>query len=136
LQLWVEQVTAGTGVQSVNVTYTKDDGTAGRSTGTQAAAAAAIVARSWQLPLQAGDAGIQKVDNVVGSVATVGTFNLLILRPLWSGRVQIVNGGDTHDFLKTGLAQVFADSALYVQVAPDAAQTGVLEMQIEIANYA
>ena len=64
-QIWLEQVTAGTGVQGVNVTYTNQSGTAGRSTGT-VVTAANIVGRMWQLPLQAGDTGVQGVTGVVG----------------------------------------------------------------------
>jgi hypothetical protein len=133
-QLWVEQVTAGTGVQSVNVTYTNQAGTTGRSTGTVAAPAAAILGRCWQLPLQAGDSGVQGVTGVVGSVATVGTFNILVVRPLWSGRVKIANDGDIHDLTKTGMPQVFANSALMMLVAPDSTATGIPDIELVIAN--
>ena len=57
-QLWYEQVTAGTGVQSVAVTYTNQSGTAGHTTGTVAMPAAMIAGRMFQLPLQAGDTGV------------------------------------------------------------------------------
>jgi hypothetical protein len=46
----------------------------------------------------------------------------------------MINGGDVHNLLQTGLVQVYADSALYVQVAPDSTATGILELQLEIAN--
>lgn len=133
-QLWVEQVTAGTGVQSVNVTYINQSGTTGRTTGTVAAPAAAIVGRCWQLPLQSGDTGLQGVTGVVGSVATVGTFNILVVRPLWSGRVKIANDGDTHGWDKTGGPQVFADSALKLLIAPDSTATGIPDIELVIAN--
>jgi hypothetical protein len=132
-QIWVEQVSAGTGVQSVNATYTNQAGTTGRSTGTVAAPAAMIVGRMFQLPLQAGDTGVQGVTGVVGSVATAGTFNVLVLRPLWSGRVKIANDGDLHDLLKTGMPEVFADSALMLAVAPDSTATGIPEIELVIA---
>jgi len=132
-QIWLEQVTAGTGVQNVNVTYTNQAGTGSRSTGT-VATAANIVGRCWQLPLQAGDTGVQKIDNVTGSVATVGTFNILVLRPLWSGRCKIANDGDVHDLTKTGMAEVFADSALFPLIAADSTSTGIPELEITIIN--
>ena len=132
-QIWLEQVTAGTGVQNVNVTYTNQAGTGSRSTGT-VATAANIVGRCWQLPLQAGDTGVQKIDNVVGSTATVGTFNILVLRPLWSGRCKIANDGDVHDLTKTGMAEVFADSALFMLIAADSTATGIPELEITLAN--
>ncbi len=133
LELWLEQVTAGTGVQGVNVTYTNEAGTGSRTTGTFATGTN-ILGRCWQLPLQAGDSGVQSIQTIVGSTATVGTFNISVLRPLWFGRVRIANDGDNHDYLRTGLPQVFADSALYVMVAPDSTATGVPELAIEIAN--
>src|SRR5689334_23274667 len=54
LELWVEQVTAATGNQAVNVSYTDQDGNAG-STGALGIGAAPTVGRCWQLPLAAGD---------------------------------------------------------------------------------
>jgi hypothetical protein len=132
-QIWLEQVTAGTGIQSVAVTYTNQAGTASRTTGT-VVTGTNIVGRCWQLPLQAGDSGVQVVNSVTGSVATVGTFNIMVLRPLWSGRIGIANGGDVHDLLKTGMPQVYADSALYAIITPDSTATGVPEFMLEIAN--
>jgi hypothetical protein len=133
-QLWLEQVTAGTLVQNVNVTYINQAGTSGRSTGTVAAPAAMILGRMFQLPLQAGDTGVQGVTGVVGSVASAGTFNILVLRPLWSGRVKIANDGDVHDLLKTGMPVVFDTSALMMAIAPDSTATGIPELELVIAN--
>lgn len=132
-QIWLEQVTAGTGVQNVNVTYINQAGTSGRSTGT-VATAANIVGRMWQLPLQAGDTGVQGVTGVVGSTATAGTFNILVLRPLWSGRVKIANDGDTHGPDRTLMPEVFADSALFMAIAADSTATGFPELEFVIAN--
>jgi hypothetical protein len=132
-QIWLEQVTAGTGVQNVAVTYNNQAGTTGRSTGT-VATAANIVGRMWQLPLQAGDTGVQGVTGVVGTTATAGTFNILVLRPLWSGRVRTANDGDVHDLAKTGMPEVFADSALFKAVAADSTATGFPELELVIAN--
>jgi hypothetical protein len=133
-QLWLEQVTAGTGVQNVNVTYTNQAGTAGRSTGTVAAPAALILGRMFQLPLQSGDTGVQGVTGVVGSVASVGTFNILVVRPIWSGRVMIANHGDVHDLARTGMPIIYADSALFLMSVTDATSTGVIDVELVVAN--
>jgi hypothetical protein len=132
-QIWLEQVTAGTLAQSVTVTYTNQAGTGSRSTGAFATAVN-IVGRCFQVPLQAGDTGVQKIDNVQGTVASAGTFNILVLRPLWSGRVKIANDGDVHDLTKTGLSQVFADTALFPLIAADSTATGIPELEITIVN--
>lgn len=134
LQIWLEAVTAFTGNLSIAVTYTNQDGTTGRTTGTVALGTAPTVGRMFQLPLQAGDTGVQKIESVVASVASAGTFNVLVLRPLWEGRVRSANDGDNHAFDKTGMPEVFADSALIGIVAADSTSTGIPSMQIEVAN--
>ncbi len=133
LEIWLEQVTAGTGSQGVNVTYTNQAGTTGRSTGT-VATATNIVGRCHKLPLQSGDTGVQGVTGVVGSVASAGTFNILVLRPLTSARINAANNGVTQDWGMTGSPQIFDNSALYRIIAADSTSTGISELGIVIAN--
>lgn len=134
LEIWVEQVTAATGNQAVNVTYTNQDGATGRTTGAVGIGAAPTVGRLWQLPLQAGDSGVQAISNVAGSVATAGTFNVLVLRPLCTGRIKIANDSDVFDFLRLGMPEVFADSALYPMMAADSTSSGVPEVVLTVAS--
>ena len=134
-EIWVEQVTAATGNQAVNVTYTNQSGTTGRSTGAVGIGSAPTVGRMWQLPLQAGDTGVQGVTGVVGTVATVGTFNVLVIRPLWTGRVPLANYADIHDYLRLGMPRVFDTSALQICINPDSTATGAsVELMLTIAN--
>lgn len=133
-EIWVEQVTAATGNQAVNVTYTDQDGNPSATTGAVGIGAAPTVGRMWQLPFASGDSGAQLITNVAGSVASAGTFNVLVLRPLWTGRVRIANDGDLHNMLQTRMRQVFADSALFLMVCADSTSSGVPEVQVEIAN--
>ena len=132
LGIWVEFVTASTGVQNVNISYINQDGVA-KTTGV-VALVAGTVGRLIQVPLAAGDSGVQGITGVVGSVATVGTFNVLVLRPLWTGRCRIANDGDVHGLDKTGMPQVYPDSALFVAVNADSTARGLPELYIEIAN--
>lgn len=132
-QIWIEAVTAFTGNPTFTITYTNQAGTTGR-TATLAAGLAPALGRMMQIPLQAGDSGIQKIDNVTCTVATVGTFNVLVMRPLWSGRCRIANDGEVHDVAKTGIPVVFADSAVVLLVCPDSTATGVPELELVIAN--
>lgn len=133
-EIWVEQVTTATGNQAVNVTYTNQSGTGSRSTGAVGIGAAPTVGRMWQLPLQAGDTGVQGVTGVAGTVASAGTFNVLVIRPLWSGRVIAANFGDLHDYMRVGLPQLFATSALAVCVNADSTSSGLPELMLTIAN--
>jgi hypothetical protein len=133
-EIWIEVVTAFTGNLTVTITYTNQDGTTGRSTGSFAPALAPTVGRCFLIPLQAGDTGVQKIESVVSSVATVGTFNVNVLRPLWSNRVVTANGLNLDDVLKTDAIQVFADSALYLMVQADSTSTGLPNLNVSISN--
>ncbi len=134
LEIWAETVTAATLNQTWNVTYMDQDGNTGAATGAVGIGAAPTLGRCWQLPLAAGDSGVQKIENVLGGTGSAGTANILVLRPLWSGRVRMANDGDVHDLLRTGMPQVYADSALMILIAADSTSSGVPEMSIEIAN--
>ncbi len=132
-EIWVEQVTAATGNQAVNVTYTNEGGVAGRVTGAVGIGAAPTVGRCWQLPLQAGDRGVSLITTVAGSVATAGTFNVLVLRPLWTGRIRTNNDGDIHDWFRTHGKRVYETSALYALISPDGTATGIPDIRPTIA---
>lgn len=134
LELWVEGVTAFTGNMSVAITYTDQDGNAGATTGTVATGIAPIVGRMIQIPLAAGDSGLRMVESVTATVASAGTFNILVLRPLWEGNIRIANGGGSIDLFGTGMPEVFSDSALLMTIAPDSTATGVPSILAEIAN--
>lgn len=134
-EMWVEQVTAGTGIQNVAVTYANQAGTAGRATGTIAAPAAMIVGRMFPLPRQAGDSGVSAISNVVGSVATAGTYNLVVLRRLATVRIPVANFSVKIGFEGTGMPVVWADSALCLAVQPDSTSSGLPYMRLDIANW-
>ena len=142
LQAWMEVVTAfATGTAwTVHITYTDQDGNPG-AVGPDLptmAAAALPIGRMYQLPLAAGDGGLQKIESVVvtngGTAMTAGTFNVMVLRPLWFGRVIVANGGDVHDFLKTGLPQIFEDSALYMILSADGVAVGLPDVSLYVAT--
>lgn len=141
-EIWIEVSTAfttGTAWQ-VQVTYTNQAGTAGRTSIISIAAAAAALTKNkmFQIALAAGDTGVQKIESVIvtngGTAMTAGAFNVLVLRRLWSGRCRIANDGDTHDMLKTGLVQIFDTSALILTVAADSTSIGVPEVVIEVSS--
>lgn len=134
LEIWIETVTAATGNLAVSVNYTNQSGVAGKTGGAVGIAAAPTLGRMWLYPLAFGDTGVQKIESVTGSVASAGTFNVHIMRPLWQGRVASAGGGDIHDMLKTGLPKVYDDSAFFVMVQPDSTSTGIPECNIELSE--
>jgi hypothetical protein len=140
-QIWIEVSTAfitGT-AWTIQIGYTNQAGVTGRLTVAQTYSASGLtVGRMYQMPLQAGDAGIQKIDSVIitngGTAMTAGALNVLVMRPLWSGRVRIANDGDVHDLAKTGMPVLFTDTALVLLVAADSTSTGIPEIELVIAN--
>lgn len=142
LQIWLEVTTAFvTGNNwTVSVTYTDQDGNTGHTTGATSALAAAslTLGKLLQLPLAAGDSGVRKIEAVVvtnGTTAmTAGNFNILVVRPLWQGRVPAVNSGDCHGIDRTGLPQLWATSALTFWVNADSTSSGFQDCSIEICS--
>ena len=142
-EIWIEVTTTafvtGTSWQ-VRVTYTNQAGVTGKTSIISSAYTAAqlIIGRMFQLALEAGDTGVQKIESVIvtngGTAMTAGTVNVLVLRRLWMGRVRVANDGDTHDMLKTGMPQVFENSALLLQIYADSTSTGVPELSLEISS--
>jgi hypothetical protein len=134
-ELWLECVTAfGGGNLSIAVTYTNQDGTTGRTTGTVALGTAPTLARMMQIPLASGDTGLRTIESVTATGVTSGTFNLLVLRPLWSGRAVSTNYAVVQGPDQTDLPIVYDTSALIVQVATDGTTSGVTEMRFGIVN--
>lgn len=133
-QIWLETVTAFTGNQSIAVTYTNQDGVTGRTTGTVATGVNPQLGRMLRLPLQAGDSGVQKIESVTSTVSTVGTFNVLVLRPLATGRARQLNDLTSKGPDLTGLPVVFATSAFVVLVKTDSTASGVPEARFTVVN--
>jgi hypothetical protein len=133
LELWVEAVTVFTGTPSVQVNYLDQDGEAG-DTGAVSLVASMPVGRCYRLPLAAGDSGVRQITRVRGTVATVGTFNVMVLRPLWMGKAFTVNAGNVHGPLDTGFPKIYDDSALYVLLSADSTAVGLPVIEAQIAT--
>jgi hypothetical protein len=134
-ELWLETVTAFSGGNLlVTVTYTNQDGVAGKSTGAVALGFAPTLARMIQLPLAAGDTGIQKIESVVLTGTTAGSLNILVLRPLWHGRIGGTNFGSVDGPDQTDMPILFDSSALVVQMNADSTLSGVSEIRLNVLN--
>lgn len=130
-QIWIEAVTAFTGILNVAVTYTDQGGNAGHTTGTIAAPATGIPAGLlFPLPLAAGDSGVQKIESVVATVAAAGTFNVVVQRPIWgpSGGADATSPasaqGSAYGLEAAGMPQIFPDSCLAVRVRSGSGSPG------------
>jgi hypothetical protein len=142
-EIWIEVATAfvtGTAWQ-VQITYTNQAGTPGRTSIISAAMAAAALTlgKMFQIALQAGDSGVQKIESVIvtngGTAMTAGTFNVLVLRTLTNDlRIRIANEGGVYDLLSTGMPILYSDSALIMTIIADSTATGLPHLCLEIAN--
>ena len=134
VSMYFECVTAFTGIPTLTVTYTNQSGVAGRTSGAVSLGVAPIVGKLVALTLQAGDTGVQKVESVTCTVATVGTFNILLVRDLYMGRIPLLNGSVSEGLDRVGLPEIFLTSALNVVSIPDGAASGVPSGYFEIAS--
>lgn len=133
-EIWIEAVTAFTGNQTITITYTNQDGVTGKTTGAIATGVAPTVGRVFVVPFASGDSGVRKIESVVSSVSTAGTFNVLIVRPILQARIPYAYFQDRYNFADTGMVEVFQDSALQLFVRPDSTSAGLPEVLFEIAN--
>lgn len=138
LEIWLEiNAAVSATATTVAVGYTNHGGTTGRSTGATASLSGYVTRRLIQLPLQAGDFGVGAVTSVTvgGTVATTGSVNVIVARPLIDGmRAPVANYTDMWGWDKTGLVPIFATSALWPVMAPDSTASGVPEMLITVVN--
>lgn len=143
VEIWVEVSTAfvtGTAWQ-ITVTYTNSAGTTGRTSviSVAQAAAALTLGKMFQLALQSGDSGVQKIESVIatngGTAMTAGAVNVLLLRPLTTDlRIRIANEGGVYDMLSTGMPIIYQTSALIMTVQADSTSTGLPHCVLEVAS--
>jgi hypothetical protein len=121
---------------TVSVGYTNSDGTGSRSTGATASLSGFTAGRWVELPLQAGDRGVQEIDNIVigGATNAAGIANVIVCRPLWSSGTRVANSGSYDGIDMTGMPIVYDTSALVVTTVADSTSSGVPDLLIEIAN--
>ena len=141
-EIWIEVSTAfvtGTAWQ-VQITYTNQSWTTGRTSIISAAqnAAALTQGKMFQIALQAGDTGIQKIESVIvtngGTAMTAGAFNVLVLRRLGQARIRVANDTQKIPLLWSAMPIIYADSALIIQVQADSTATWLPECFLQISN--
>jgi hypothetical protein len=132
-EIWLESVTNFTGNPTVQITYQDQDDNPGDTGAISVTSFAAQ--RMSKINLASGDSGVRRINSVVSTVASAGTFNVLVLRPLWSGRINAVSDYLDHVGDRARLPVVFADSALFLVVQPDSSATGFPDVKVTIGNY-
>lgn len=137
-EIWLEiNAAVSATATTVSIGYMNSDGIAGRSTGATSSLSGFITGRLINLPLQAGDKGVRKIESITvgGTVATTGSVNVIIARPLARGmRVPVVGGGGTWGFDKTGMPRIYDTSALWPIIAPDSTSSGIPDLLINVSS--
>lgn len=138
VEIWLEiNAAVSATATTVSVGYTNSDGTSGRTTGATSSLSGFITRRLIQMPLQAGDRGVQKIDSVTvgGTVATTGSVNVIAARTLFDqARVRVANDSNMVGWDQTLLPPVFEDSALWLAVAADSTASGLPDVTLSIVN--
>ncbi len=136
LAAWLEIATTITGVLTVTITYTNEAGATGHS---------AVISGlngvgpnlMYRFPLASGDKGVSKIESVTGSVATGGTFNIVIARQLvtqWTNGGGAQNGNPPMWLTETGMPIVYQDSCLACMGYNYQSSPIIFEGYVEIAS--
>lgn len=123
VQIWLEiNTSTGATPRTVAVSYTNENGTAGRTATLPAnaslPASPAATLLFGPLDLQAGDLGVTSVETLTlaGSTGTAGDFSVVLLRPVAQLNLMNVNAGfwsaDQVSVPATGLLDLGADPCL------------------------
>ena len=134
-ELWFETTATAftTGAPVVTVAYNNQAGS-GSTTGAYTLPLIPPAYRMVQLPLAAGDSGVSAVTNITMTGGTAGTWNIVVLRPLFFFRVSppVLQGFAGSD--QTGLIQIFQHTAFAAMCAADSTTSPVFEAYMEIVN--
>lgn len=133
VELWIETVTNFTGNMTVAIGY-NNQASSPATAPSFAPGIAPVAGRMFQIPLAAGDTGASLLTSVVSTVATVGTFNVLLLRPLLMVRMPYASAQSFFGPDQTGLIQIFQHSAFQVMCTTDATTSPQCEIYMEVVN--
>lgn len=127
LELWVECYTAtGSSAANITISYTNQDGVAGRTSVSTAHPTSLPAGRMYRVPLQAGDTGVQSVQSVTLSVTTgtAGNFGVTLMKRLASLPVVSTNVTSVSDFAALGMPPIPTGAAIDLIHLATASNTG------------
>ena len=128
VEIWLEVYAAMGAVGSVfTVSYTAQDGTAGRSATYTMPANALTVGQMVKFTLQGNDTGVRSIQTVTLSISTTvaGNFGLVLLRPMAAAILNMPDNSDNYkDYAGLGLAQIISDMCIAMMVQCSTTSTG------------
>jgi len=140
VQMMAVTISSRTGGQSFFVTYTNQDGVAGRisrtvtqnasaapSTITTAAASSSFSPQSPYIPLQQGDSGVRSVESVTMLGADTGFFAIVLVKPLAQTVIRGIDAPYDKDMLlfANELERIQDDAYLSLLCLPNGSLSGV-----------
>jgi hypothetical protein len=110
----------GAGTPTITISYTNQDGTAGRTaTNIAATVASSAAGATYLIGLQAGDQGVRSVQSITLSATwTSGTINLVAYRLLAMLPLIAGNVGNADDALTGNLPQIYNGTVPYLMFIP------------------
>lgn len=139
VEIWGEVYTPpGATTATWTVSYTNQDGTAGRTATYTHPANAESVGQMFPFTLQAGDTGVRSVQSFTASVSsgTAGNIGITLLRRIAEIPNPVANAGRVLDAFALGLPQIYNDACLCFMVQCSGTATGQLQAAVDIVNDA
>lgn len=139
VELWGEIYTApGATGATWTVSYTNQDGTAGRTATYTHPANAETVGQMVPFKLQSGDTGVRSVQSLTCSASsgTAGNLGLTLLRRLAEIPIDVASGGKALDAFALGLPQVYDSACLCFMLLCSGTSSGNFQAGLDIVNDA
>ncbi len=133
---WLDVSTVlGAGATAPSISYTNEQGVAGRTGTLLGFAATAAVGRAFPFGLAAGDRGVRSIQTYTnGATMTSGAFHLVLRRRLASIVVSTANIGAALDWAAIGLPGFPADACLEFLWIPSATTAVVIAGDMIVAQ--
>ncbi len=135
LELWVGCSSAiGATPHNITTSYTNQAGTSGRTSVSTAGIVSMPANRMFQLPLQAGDTGVQSLQSLTLSAAsgTAGNLWALLMKPVAMLSCPVPNVGVTADFADLGLPLIDDESCLLFLHQATTTSSGIIMGQFDV----
>lgn len=134
-RIYLEWYTA-TGSTAVTVTasYTNQDGTSGKTTGSISLPASVAAGSMFELPLAADDSGVKSVESVTlsATTGTAGNFGVTIAALLGTAPMPLANLGYNYDAQSLGLPVIENDACLQYAITATSTATGAVQAVIRL----
>lgn len=137
VELWLEVYAApGATAATWTISYTNQDGTAGRTATYAHPANAESIGQLIPVSLQAGDTGVRSVESLTCSVSsgTAGNVGITLLRRLAEIPMIVANVGTVLDPTGLGLPRLYDDTCLALMVQCSTTNTGTVLGSLTVAQ--